>query len=85
MRFHPRVQDRLRRTVAGAACLEVRPLRPGDWDADGDVDRDDLEALLACAAQGFESAGCTEVFDLDGDGRLTARDVRLLEIAAAGG
>ncbi len=87
MRFHPRVQSRIRATLPALACLEVSPALRGDWDWNGVLDGTDVSALLACLDQGFESAGCVETFDLDGDGRLTHRDLQLLElrIAQAGG
>jgi len=81
LRFHPRVQTVLRRALPSFPCLERRPLTLGDWNEDGRLDALDLAAFERFHGQGFESAGALDVFDLDGDGELTARDRQLLEDA----
>ena len=48
----------------------------GDLDNDGDVDRDDLNILLASRNQ--PSSGPDDPKDLDGDGMITALDARKL-------
>jgi hypothetical protein len=78
LRFHPVVQDEIRTFMDSASCLSVVPIQLGDWDHDGALEPEDLEALDACLAQGFESAGCVETFDMDGDGVLTAADRQIL-------
>ena len=58
-------------------CLkgdEVEPATPGDVDGDGDVDVDDLMALIA--AYGSTCSGCPE--DLDGDGDVDVDDLMIL-------
>lgn len=53
------------------------PVSPeGDLDGDGDIDRDDLNILLA--ARGDSATGPDDPRDLDGDGRISALDVRRL-------
>lgn len=79
LRFHPRVQTVLRRALPKFPCLERRPLSMGDWNADGCLDALDLAAFERFRGLGFEAAGALDVFDLDGDGELTARDRQLLE------
>jgi len=52
---------------------------PGDLDADGDVDRNDMRLVLASRNQ--PASGSDDPKDLDGDGTITvldARKVRLL-------
>ena len=68
MRFHLREQSKIRGTLSGPVCLTAQTLTRGDYDADGDVDFDDLAAAEGVASQGFRSLGAEEVFDLDADG-----------------
>jgi hypothetical protein len=79
MRFHPVVQNAIRTLVAEIDCVEVITLDPGDWDYDGDLDLADLAAADMCINLGFESSGCLEVFDLDGDDQLTECDYAIME------
>ena len=55
-----------------ASTLQV----PGDLDLDGDVDRDDLNIILA--ARNTPADGPDDPRDLDGDGMITALDARKL-------
>jgi hypothetical protein len=58
-------------------CLkgdEVETTIPGDIDGDGDVDVDDLMALIA--AYGSSCSGCPE--DIDGDGDVDVDDLMIL-------
>jgi hypothetical protein len=55
-------------------ALPVAP--PGDIDLDGDVDRDDLNIILA--ARNTPADGPDDPRDLDGDGMITALDARKL-------
>jgi PASTA domain len=48
---------------------------PGDIDGDGDVDRNDLDAIRA--ARNSPANGPDDPRDLDSDGRITAFDLRL--------
>lgn len=49
----------------------------GDFDADGDVDRNDLTALLRFRNQPAQDSD--DPRDLDGDGMITALDARILQ------
>ena len=49
---------------------------PGDLDADGDVDRDDMKIVLAARNQ--PASGGNDPKDIDGDGTITVRDARAL-------
>lgn len=51
---------------------------PGDLDGDDDVDREDLNLILA--ANGQPASGPDDARDLDGDGTITYRDARKLRL-----
>jgi len=79
MRFHARVQEEtILPYIEPLACFEEVAIELGDYDYDADRDGDDLAALDQHLAQGFESAGCLETFDLDADGALTSCDRAIL-------
>ena len=78
MRFHERVQDLLRAELPNFACLTVRTLDLGDYDANGVLDPRDLSAFDAVRAQGFVSRAAEEVFDMDRSGRVDDLDRALL-------
>lgn len=67
MRFHPVVQEDVRTFLDSAACVQFAPIALGDYDGDGSHTEADLAAFSACVDQGFESAGCLETFDMNGD------------------
>ena len=52
------------------------PTVPGDLDGDSDVDRDDLNVILA--ARNTPASGPDDPRDLDGDGMITVLDARKL-------
>ena len=54
------------------------PEQPGNLDGDNDVDRDDLNILLADRNQSVEDSACGISCDLDGDGIITVLDSRKL-------
>ena len=54
---------------------EPQPI-PGDLDGDGDVDRDDMNIILA--ARNTPASGPDDPRDLDGDGMITGLDARKL-------
>ena len=60
----------------GDACDVVEP-EPvaGDIDGDGDIDRDDLNLITAAIG---ETVASGDPRDLDGDGKITALDARML-------
>ena len=49
-------------------------IRPGDVDGDGDIDKDDSDALLAAIQQNQENAAC----DLNNDGSVDIADLNIL-------
>jgi hypothetical protein len=51
---------------------------PGDFDGDGDVDRDDLNILLQDRNSPVDESACGTACDLDGDGLITVLDARKL-------
>ena len=65
-------------TVGGLLLLAVDGLPPvrGDVDGDRDVDRADLNLILA--ARNKRASGPGDPRDLDRDGVITVRDARLL-------
>lgn len=56
--------------------LDAAPRARGDIDNDGDIDRADLALVLA--ARNRPAAGPNDPRDLDGDGRITVLDARIL-------
>jgi hypothetical protein len=61
-----------------AAFLAIEPDITGDYDGDGDVDRNDLSILLQDRNRTVEASNCGSACDLDGDGMITALDARKL-------
>lgn len=49
---------------------------PGDLDADGDVDRNDMQIILTARNQ--PASGANDPKDINGDGTITVRDARAL-------
>lgn len=74
MRFHPRVQARMRAVLELRTCLERRVLERGDYDGNGTLDPADLAAADAVLQQGFRSAAAEEVLDMDADGDFDRAD-----------
>lgn len=74
MRFHPRVQARMRAVLELRTCLERRVLERGDYDGNEALDLSDLAAADAVLQQGFRSAGAEEVLDMDADGDFDQSD-----------
>jgi hypothetical protein len=63
--------------IFAVPLLTGKPL-PGDLDGDEDVDRDDLNLLLADRNKRVGDSVCGSRCDLDGDGRITVLDGRKL-------
>jgi hypothetical protein len=61
-----------------AAFLPPGQVVPGDFDNDGDVDRDDLNILLQDRNMDVAASTCGSACDLDGDGMITVLDARKL-------
>ncbi|MGD8568086.1 MAG: carboxypeptidase regulatory-like domain-containing protein [Gammaproteobacteria bacterium] len=61
-----------------AAFLPPAEVVPGDFDGDGDVDRDDLNILLQDRNSPVDESACGTACDLDGDGLITVLDARKL-------
>ncbi|MEJ2454173.1 MAG: carboxypeptidase-like regulatory domain-containing protein [Candidatus Thiodiazotropha sp.] len=61
-----------------AAFVPKAETIPGDYDSDGDVDRDDLSILLLDRNKTVEASACGPACDLDQDGLITALDARTL-------
>ncbi len=59
-----------------AAFLPAAQTIPGDLDGDEDIDRNDLDILLADRNKSVAESSCGSACDLDGDGRVTALDAR---------
>ncbi len=59
-----------------ADVTDGEPAEPGDLDGDDDVDRDDLNVILAARNQPAD--GADDPRDLDGDGIITVLDARIL-------
>ncbi|PIS36629.1 MAG: hypothetical protein COT35_10095 [Nitrospirae bacterium CG08_land_8_20_14_0_20_52_24] len=70
-----RVTDNGGLSAIATASVTVTVL-PGDLDKDGDVDRNDLNIILAARNQ--PANGSNDPRDLDGDGMITALDARKL-------
>jgi hypothetical protein len=61
-----------------AAFLPSAEALPGDFDNDGDVDRNDLNILLSDRNKPVGESNCGSACDLDGDGIITVLDARKL-------
>jgi hypothetical protein len=70
----PAETDALIEDVLSSVCV------PGDLDCDGDVDRNDLNILLADRNKSVSQSACGTLCDLDGDGIITALDARKLTL-----
>jgi hypothetical protein len=60
--------------ILGFTVIVPTPYEPGDLTGDGDVDRDDLNVIIAARNQ--PTSGANDPRDLDGDGKITALDAR---------
>jgi hypothetical protein len=61
-----------------AAFLPAPQPIPGDYDRDGDVDRNDMEILLQDRNKTVDESSCGSACDLDSDGVITVLDARKL-------
>jgi hypothetical protein len=75
-----RAMHTIRVSSVGARFYDLTLSRiiPGDLDGDGDVDRNDLNVLLADRDKSVSASSCGASCDLDDDGTITALDARKL-------
>jgi hypothetical protein len=66
-------------TLLGRCLVEGAPLR-GDFDSDGDVDSRDEAILKECMARVATKTPCCVLADLDGNGKVDAKDKAAFEI-----
>jgi hypothetical protein len=74
MRFHERVQQRLRNFIKSTNCPDLTQFERGDYDANGVIDIADLAEFDAYLAQGFSSIGARLAFDFNGNGTVGGGD-----------
>jgi hypothetical protein len=80
------LRRRRRSALAGAAAMmlwvaptaHAQSASPGDVDQNGRVDRADLAIVTRDRGQSVEQSACGAACDLDGDGKITALDARML-------
>lgn len=76
--FSLTVSDGSAQSEADSVVVDVPQL--GDIDLDGDVDGDDLRALLVDRNRPITDSSCADFCDLNGDGMITALDARELQL-----
>jgi hypothetical protein len=59
--------------------VSVKATVKGDLNGDGEIDIDDVNKLSSYVEAEQEPAGRFDVRDLDGDGKITNADVRILK------
>ncbi|HED65540.1 MAG TPA: hypothetical protein ENJ09_08290, partial [Planctomycetes bacterium] len=78
MRYHERVQTRMRDFFRRKRCIPLRAVRLGDFDDNGILDMADLAEFDAFLLQGFRSQAAEEILDINRDGVVDGVDRGLL-------
>ncbi len=84
--FRPifRVEDAMARSDQRVVPLRVIEMLFGDYDIDGDVDRDDFEVFIGCMDDPTPPPDCLDAFDDNADGQIDMTDFLRFQRAFTG-